>query len=74
MPREVQPTLSRRGFDVMTGRFRLSGVQSMRYEPTPWVYHSSDRRYARDWPYTCLTFVGGFMMRVYDWEGRPRRV
>lgn len=58
---------------VRTGRFELSGVERMRYFAEPWLYPKGHRSYA-PYPYTLLNYYGGFMQRIYDWQGRPRKV
>lgn len=71
---EPVPSRSGVGFAVQTGRYRLDGVKRMIHEPTPWAYERNDPRYAWSWSYTLLVYHGGFMQRIYDWQGRPRRV
>lgn len=59
---------------VRTGSYTLCGIRKMRRESTPWWYSPNDPRYARDWPYTLLIYHGGFMQRIYDWQGKPKVV
>ncbi len=71
MSYNVQSGYSKTGHPII-----LCGVKKMVRVERPWEYPYGHRSYAppRWGPYTLLIYASGFMQRIYDSQGIPRRV